>query len=288
MKQTDITQLEDHLKIAGVDLNTDARWQTPAKLQVGAFLALLSLSTISHAGSAEWSSTNIQYLYGDTYQSISFDPVKNKLVGTDDSRSVVTIEHVNGWKFGDNFLFVDITNPDRADSAASTSLYGEFSPRLSLSKITGANLEMGIIKDVLITTTTEMGDGFHNYLYGIAVDLAIPNVPVFQINYYKRNEVEADTDLGSQITLVWLYPFNIGAAAFSFEGFLDYAYDLESDTNDAQDNIIAGPRLLLDVGKAFGAPGTLQAGVEHQIWRNKFGLDGIDEDVTQLMMKWIW
>lgn len=259
-----------------------------AALRMGVFLASLAAATLSHAGSAEWSSTNIQYLYGDNYQGIAFDPDQNKLIGVDDSRSVITLEHVNGWKYGDNFFFVDMTNADREDSASPTSLYGEISPRLSLSKISGANLSAGLIKDVLITTTAEVGDGFHNYLYGLAVDLNIPDVPVFQINYYVRNEITASTDTGSQVTLVWLYPFAIGSAAFSFEGFLDYAFDLESDTADTQDNIIAGPRLLMDVGKAFGSPGALQAGVEHQIWRNKFGIDGIDEDVTQLMVKWIW
>jgi nucleoside-specific outer membrane channel protein Tsx len=37
--------------------------------------------------------------------------------------------------------------------------------------MTGADLSMGIIKDVLISTTLEVGEGFHNYLYGLAVDL---------------------------------------------------------------------------------------------------------------------
>lgn len=31
----------------------------------------------------------------------------------------------------------------------------------------------------------------------------------------------------------------------------------------------------------------MQAGVECQIWRNKFGIDGVDEDVAQAMVKWI-
>lgn len=256
----------------------------------GALLALASATTATgaQAGAAEWSSTNIQYLYGDNYQSIEFDPVAGKLVGTDDSRSVITLEHVNGWKYGDNFFFLDITNGDNTDTASPTSLYAEISPRLSLSKISGKNLSAGLLKDVLITTTLETGNGFHNYLYGLAVDLDLPNVPVFQINYYLRHEVEAQTDVGHQITLVWLYPFAVGEAALSFEGFLDYAFGLDNELAATEDNIVAGPRLLLDVGKFAGAPGQVQVGVEHQIWRNKFGIDGIDEDVTQAMVKWIW
>ena len=70
----------------------------------------------------------------------------------------------------------------------------------------------------------------------------------------------------------------------TFEGFFDYAWG----NNPKEDNIITGPRLLIDVGKFFSSPGQLQAGVEYQIWRNKFGIDGVDEDVAQAMVKWIW
>jgi nucleoside-specific outer membrane channel protein Tsx len=118
----------------------------------------------------------------------------------------------------------------------------------------------------------------------LAVDLNLPGFAFFQVNWYVRNEVTFGTDLGQQVTLVWGAPFSLGPVDFLFEGFLDYAYG----NDPSEDNLLTAPRLLLDVGKFFGAPGTLQAGVEYQIWRNKFGIDGIDEDVAQLMVKWIW
>lgn len=253
----------------------------PAKWIYSLLVTLLFAPRL-FAGAAEWSSTNIQYLYGDTYEAIYFDGAAGKLDSYDVSGSVITLEHVNGWKYGDNFFFVDFTNPDSTDKDIGSSAYGEISPRLSLSKISGSDLSMGIIKDVLITTTMEIGEGFHNYLYGLAVDLDFPGWPVFQVNYYVRNE--AVTDTGNQITLVWLKPFSVGPLDFTFEGFLDYAYGLDP----AEDNLLTAPRLLVDLGKLWGAPGTLQAGVEYQIWRNKYGIDGIDEDVAQLMLKWIW
>lgn len=242
--------------------------------QLGLLLSVMLSSVASQAGSATFSSTNFQYLHGNKYE-----------LG-DKSRSIITLEHVDAWKYGDNFFFVDITNPDRHGSATGTEFYGEISPRLSLSALTGKKLSAGIIKDTLITTTVEIGDsgsGFHNYLYGLAIDLAIPNVPVAQINYYARNEVASGNDLGSQITLVWLAPFNLGPAAMTFEGFFDYAWG----NDPKEDNIVAGPRLLLDIGHFFGAPGQLQGGVEYQIWRNKFGVKDVDENVPQFMLKWI-
>lgn len=240
------------------------------------------------AGIAQWSSTNFQLLYGDNYQSIFFNEATSKLDSVDDVRSVITVEHVNGWKYGDNFMFFDITNADRT-TETTTNYYGEISPRLSFGKMTGVNMNHGLLNDVLITTTAEIGEGFRSNLYGLAVDLNLPGFAFFQFNYYVRNDVEfmggpAPNDTGSQITLVWLVPFDIGTTLWAFEGFLDYAYDVDP----GEDNIIAGPRLLMDVGELFGEKGAVQAGVEYQIWRNKFGIEDIDEDVVQAMVKFIF
>jgi nucleoside-specific outer membrane channel protein Tsx len=242
----------------------------------------------SWAGLAQWSATNLQLLYGDNYQSIYFNNDTGKLDSVDDVRSVITVEHVNGWKYGDNFMFFDITNADRTTETA-TSYYGEISPRLSFGKMLGVDLNKGLVNDVLITTTAEIGEGLRNYLYGVAVDLNLPGFAFFQFNYYVRNEVEifngpSENDTGYQITLAWLAPFSIGTTSWAFEGFIDYAYDVDPGA----DNIIAGPRLLLDVGEFFGEKGALQAGIEYQIWRNKFAIDDIDEDVVQAMVKFIF
>jgi hypothetical protein len=64
------------------------------------FLAVGTLALVSQdalAGAAKWSSTNIQYLYGDTYSAIGVDGA-GKLMSTDVSSSVITLEHVNGWE----------------------------------------------------------------------------------------------------------------------------------------------------------------------------------------------
>lgn len=239
---------------------------------IACLLILLSLTATQAQADARWSSTNLQYHYGTEYE-----------LG-DEERSLITLEHASGWKYGDNFFFVDITNPDRTGEQTQTGFYGEISPRLSFGKMLGKDLSTGIIQDVLITSTAELGDGFHTYLYGLAVDLKLPKFNFFQINWYARNEVTFGTDLGQQVTLAWGMPFTIGKAKFSFEGFFDYAWDI----GPSEDNIITQPRLLLDVGSLMDSPGVFQAGIEYQIWRNKFGIDGVDENFPQLMVKWIF
>lgn len=230
-----------------------------------------------YAGAAQWSTTNIQYLYSDRYANVGAG-------GEDSAASIITLEHANGWQYGDNFFFVDITNPDRTGDTGGAQFYGEISPRFSLSAITGKPIKYGILKDILVSTTAEIGSGFHNYLYGIAFDFDIFNMPVLQVNLYARNEIGPNTSTGNQLTLVWLKPFDLGPVSMSIEGFFDYAFGMDH----SEDNIVSGPRLLFDAGKAWGSPGVLQVGIEYQLWRNKFGIDGMDEDAPQIMAKWVW
>ena len=238
-------------------------------------LALSLLTSVSATGqAAEWSTTNVQLLHGEGYE-----------LG-DNSMTILTVEHANGWKYGDNFFFLDVSNP----ASQGTGYYAEFSPRLSLGKISGKDMSFGIVKDVLVAGTLEMGEDLRAYLLGIGLALDLPKFAFADINFYYR-ESERDwlveqTDAGAQVTIDWLLPFQIGGQKMAFEGFVDYAWGEDGGSAPKADNLVAGPRLLVDVGNWFGAPGTLQAGVEYQVWRNKYGVKGFDEDIPQLMVKW--
>ena len=252
-------------------------------------LSMCALSPITQAGSAVFSTTNIQYLHGSSYAD--FNPVGG--FSDDDKSDIITVEHFNVWKYGDNFFFVDITNPlNEGDVFGTTQestavFYGEISPRLSFSKLFNSKLVWGPIADVLLTSTVEIPEApvAQTYLYGLAVDLKIPHFQFFQVNLYVRNSQASGVDTGQQLTLVWGLPFNISTLPLVFEGFFDYAWG----EDPIKENIITAPRLLVDVGKITGmGEGKIQAGIEYQIWRNKFGIDGMDEDAPQAMVKWIW
>jgi nucleoside-specific outer membrane channel protein Tsx len=263
---------------------------TPRRALPALALAIGLGTPAAQAGSALFATTNIQYLHGTTYAD--FDP-DGGFSHTDEA-SIITIEHFNVWKYGDNFIFVDITNPDREGDAFGTtteadgSYYAEISPRLSIGKMFfDKELSWGIVKDVLFTSTLEIPESpvEQTWLYGLAVDLNLPKFQFFQVNWYIRNNQASGIDTGQQVTLAWAAPFKIGPVPLVFEGFFDYAWG----EDPLQDNIITAPRLLVDVGDLVGiGGGKLQAGVEYQIWRNKFGIDGMDEDVAQAMVKWIW
>lgn len=247
-----------------------SRWQ---KLSHTLALSLLASASVT-SQAAEWSTTNVQLLHGEGYE-----------LG-DNSMAIMTLEHANGWKYGDNFFFLDVSNP----ASQGTSYYAEFSPRLSLGKISGKELSFGIVKDVLLAGTLEMGEDLRAYLLGVGLALDLPKFAFADLNlYYRESErdwLAAQTDAGAQVTIDWLLPFELGGQKLAFEGFADYAWGEKGGSAPKADNLIAGPRLLIDIGNWVGAPGTLQFGVEYQIWRNKFGVKGVNEDVPQVIVKW--
>lgn len=244
----------------------------------------------SLAGSALFATTNIQYLHGTRYAD--FDPAGG--FDESDEASIVTLEHFSVWKYGDNFFFVDIINPDGEGDAfgsvvdSNAGFYAEISPRLSIGNIFfGHELSAGLVKDVLFTSTLEIPESpvEQTWLYGLAVDLKLPKFQFFQVNWYIRDNQASGIDTGQQVTLVWASPFRLGPVPLVFEGFLDYAWG----EDPLQDNLLTAPRLLVDMGEILGmGAGKLQVGVEYQVWRNKFGIDGMDEDVAQAMVKWVW
>lgn len=239
----------------------------------------LVAATNAHAGAAKWQETDFEYIYGTNYIK---DPFASKNA-KDHSRSTLTLKHADAWKYGDNFFFFDVTNPEINRDGSKTAIYGEFSPRLSIGKIAGLDLSAPFVKDVLVAGTLEMaGAGFHNYLYGLGLSLNLPKFNFADLNVYVRNDT-AQPGATWQITPCWQLPFSVGKASFLFEGFTDIA----GAEGDLSFNIDAQPRLLLDLGKFWDAPGNLYFGTEFMYWHNKFGIKGANEYAPQAMVKWV-
>ncbi len=236
--------------------------------------------------SSDFSTTNVQYLYGTNYA----DGLDDGLAAPIDKeeRAVLTIENALRWRYGDVFFFVDIEEPD----SEGTKFHAELQPRFSLGQIiSGRPWQAGIVKDVFVATQIESGNGLRVYLYGAGLSLDIPYFSFFNLNMYaretRRDFVAEDTDTGGQITIAWKLPFTISSMDLVFEGFADYTFSENGGSNPREANLLAAPRLLLDIGNFWDKPGVIQAGIEYQIWRNKFGINGVDEDVVQAMIKWI-
>jgi len=231
-----------------------------------AALACLALSTLSYADDAkvfQWHSTNVQFLQGQGYA-----------LGRD-SRSIISINHANGWTYGDNILFYDKTFKGQD--------YFEWHPRLSLSKISGKSFKFGAVKDVLLAGTVEVPEaGSRRYLAGVGFDWDLPSFNFFKTNFYIRDNPDlAGVTWGS--TIAWKKKFKLGSQPFLFDGFIDFA---GAEGSRAAYQLYV-PALLADIGQHFGHDDRLYLGVEYQYWYNKFGLRGVTESVPQAELRWV-
>ena len=236
-----------------------------------AFIFFLGAVAASTPVSAQaWNAFNVQYLYGSNYE---LEP---------EQVDILTLEWANGWAYGDNSVFVDITNFVQGDN----TVYGEWAPRLSLSKITGKSFSAGSIQDVYLSATIELGEGISNYLIGGAIDLAMPGFNFFQINGYLRENSELSGSTW-QATAVWNSDFEIGQTRWNFSGFIDWAGSEGRPGTFAYSkrNLHAQPQLLLDLGHLLDRPGRIYAGVEWLYWHNRYGIPGVTESVAQAMIK---
>lgn len=214
---------------------------------------------------ANWSVTNLSLLYGDGYKL------------DDKSQYSITVDHARSWAYGDLFLFVDIFNP----ATGNSSEYAEIHPRFSLSKLTDKDFSNNYLRDVYIATEVELGERHRAYLYGLGFDLNLKGFNYFNVNIYARDNVRRAGKTW-QITPYWQLPFSIGNSKWSFEGFAD----IVGNEDNAKNNVIFQPQLLLDVGDMFGHPGQVKAGVEYSYWKNKYAVKGVDQGVMQLLLKW--
>ncbi|MBD8094603.1 hypothetical protein IFT48_31885 [Pseudomonas fluorescens] len=233
-----------------------------------------------------WQDNSLTYLYGKEFK---VDPPKQQ---------IITFSHASGWTFGDLYMFVDSIkyNTDATNGAGDGhSFYGEFSPRLSLGKISGADLSFGPIKDVLIAATYEFGeDDRESYLLGPALDLKVPGFDYFQLNtYYRRTDGNRDGSGVWQITPAWSYTTPIGNSDLVIDGYIDWVPDNDKSYHA---NFHFNPQIKYDVAKAFGFGKKVYAGIEYSYWKNKYAIDndgyvgsevlgGTDQSVLMLMVR---
>jgi len=235
-------------------------------------LVLLCSMTTANA-ETYWSDNSLSYLKN----------LQDFEVLTNDDINVFTFEHVSGHNWGDVFFFVDRIN-GKADNnnPKHKETYSEFSPRLSLSYLTGNDLSFGVIKDLFIAGTYEyssgssgdFGFGFDNYLYGIGASWNLFDKGFFNTNLYYANNEKIDND--QQLTVSWGYPMEFGKHHIMFDGYIDWSTSADDHEADFHFN----PQLKLDVGNYFGNPKKLEVGIEYSFWRNKFGIAGLDDEST--------
>ncbi|WP_282342329.1 MULTISPECIES: outer membrane protein OmpK [Pseudomonas] len=230
---------------------------------------LLAAGQAMADGPLLWQGNSLTYLNGHDYK---VNP---------GIQQTVTFEHASGWTWGDMFMFVDWINYNgEADSGQGNSTYyGEFSPRLSYSKLSGNTFSFGPVTDVLLAATYERGENRNrNYLLGPGFDLAIPGFDYFQLNFYYRKP-DGITGVPSgqwQITPAWSYTLPVGDSDILIDGFIDWVVNSkgsESKGDYVSKNLHINPQIKYDLGKALNmGEKKVYVGIEYDYWSDKYGI----------------
>jgi hypothetical protein len=254
-------------------------------------LPLLSLLPFMASHAADWSDTEVQLLHGEKFHDNGND--------VDISKTILTLQHASGYKYGRNFFFVDMVKSDDKDNDAA-EIYGEAYTTFSGSKIGGLDWSKNFLKDVGLTLginygtkNSEFGPNPKVLLAGPTFDLNVPGFAFFNVDVLAYRDTGRFSGFGGgrlcgkkettyQVTPSWNLPISIGSAKFSFEGFVDFV----GHHGDCKKSVLAQPQFRWDVGNHFGKPGTIFLGIEYQYWNNKFGVKDLDDHFPQVLLVW--
>lgn len=253
---------------------------------IGLALALavgIAGAGMTAATAADWSTTEFHFQYGELDNA--FAP------GSQDT-FIWTLQHASGWKYGDNFFFVDLLMPDDDNLDA----YAEIYLNLSLGKISGNDLSVGPIRDFGIL-------GGMNYAADANVRVWLPGL---RLSWDLPGFKFANTDFMAYLTDnsggegaapreddSWMVDFNfatkqweIGPTKWNIEGHIEYVAARDNEFGRTKEWILGQPQLRLDLGALIGLDSDmLFAGIEYQFWFNKLGGDR-DESAVQALVVW--
>ncbi len=222
-------------------------------------LAVQLCATTVHAGETE-SDTRLTAVYG-----------KSEVVSQEKVWSH-RLEHFVNHASGSAFAWLEHLS-DYHDYEES---YLELQGRPSVSYLSGRDLSVGPIADFYFVYTLEAGKyreyDFNNHLYGVGIDLRIPELDYVETNFYYRNNSDGDSD--KTMETIYGRVFELGSQVIILHGLMEWS----SAESDRAASFRFNPQLRLDVGRWLGlGPRKLEAGLEYSYWHNKFGLKDIPE-----------
>ncbi len=260
------------------------------------------------AVAAQWSNTELQYQYGNLKKAFEGGGSESETGGT----NVLTFQHASGWKYGDNFFFIDYLDYGQTDyeeangTPATSEMYGELYMNFSLGKIFRTDLSFPGVRDFGVIAGLNMAPEVNAlyYLPGFRIAWDIPAFAFANLDimaYIQGSDsnpadgVEVSEDDSWMADFNWGLPFNIGPTKWLFEGHIEYVKESESITSvsgvgnldDQRETwILAQPQLRLDLGHFWGSPDVLFVGVEYQYWSNKLGDPETTDNVAQALVVW--
>ncbi|GAA4835294.1 hypothetical protein [Algivirga pacifica] len=255
------------------------------------FITIVALTIASDAMAQNWNSTFVQAYYGGGY-----DDFKINNNTADGNMMTVTLQHASSWKYGGNFFFINYTFApegfmnffNEENTGSKSRIYSEWSPYLSLSKVTGKNVGFGPIADVSVEGSLNVGDGFRAGLGGVGLTFKTPMGTFLKlIGYYRKDNFNEAT---AQITGVWDIPV-WKKGGVRFEGYFDL---IPNEQGLGENGIhwgtdfLSQARVLFDVGRHTifknDTANKLEIGLDYYMHFNKL----ISTNAPQVAVRWSW
>lgn len=263
-----------------------------------AFATMLIAPTLAET----WSNTEVQLQAGGEFESTG---APGESTGT-----ITTFQHAGGWEYGDNFFFIDNSNyAGKNGLADSQEFYGEWYSNFSLGAITGKDLSFGPIKDIGFVAGVNYAPEVDStwVLPGVNLALDLPGFAFATLNitaFMHASGADSslagdfsapfsiiDEDNSFMIDFAWAYPFTIGSTNWSIEGHMEYIDGRTQvnnfGTTELESWFLFQPQVRLDLGELIGTPSNrLFVGIEYHYWKNKLGVDGLDDNTVQFLTVW--
>ncbi|WP_254423197.1 DUF5020 domain-containing protein [Psychrobacter sp. DAB_AL32B] len=202
--------------------------------------------------------------------------------------TTLTLEHASTHDWGGVFFFVDRHQGgeyDLKDQAGNVigskdykETFGKFSPKFKVASFNDGLIKQVNLAGVYEFSSNSTGFGQDNYWAGVGVDLNLP-IPGMKYAsatlYHSFNDVKPD-DQKITLTAAW------ERDKVLIDGYVDFAFN--SDT--LENNIHFNPQVKYNLQEALGIDNRLEVGGEYSYWKNKFGVDGVDEHAVMALVKY--
>jgi hypothetical protein len=268
-----------------MDMSAHQHWLRGVAI---AGLSVLAAATATDALAFDWSDTSLSYRYGWQFKEPG---VAN---GEDIVKNILNLSHADGYKYGSNFVSIDIlksgsNDPANNSTVGAVELYGVFRTVLSGSKVFDTTaLTFGPIKDIglelgsdLETKNTAFAPEKRAIVIGPQFAIAIPqgfwNISIHLYHEWNNNGIvgkPVDFNTTAEAETAWAYPFVVGPVPLVFTGFLNIIAPKGRDGfgDQTRTEILAHPKIMVDVGQmAMEVPNKVLVGVGYEYWLNKFG-----------------
>lgn len=213
----------------------------------------------------------------------------------DSETHILTFQQASGWKYGDNFIFIDFLHDADNDGFNDDDIYGEVYFNFSLGKILDTKIGQGPIKDIGILAGLNMGldSEVIKYLPGIRVSWDISGFAF--LNTDLAFYIDDSNGLSSggvpkennsfYFDVNWAYPIKIISHSFSIEGHAEYVGERTDETGArVSDWFFTQSQFRYYVSELFNQPERVFIGIEWQYWMNKLGDAETDENVAQFLL----